>query len=115
MRNEVLERMKNAPIFTQISDNETFGMVYIEAMLQSCLVIASKGGGFDGIIQDGINGFICNPGDKKMLSEIYQRINKLTVDERNKIGQAAIETAIHYSEREVADRYLNDVIERNRR
>ena len=50
-----------------------------------------------------------------MLSEIYQRINKLTVDERNKIGQAAIETAIHYSEREVADGYLNDVIERKRR
>ena len=64
--------MKNAQIFTLISDNETFGMVYIEAMLQGCLVIASKGGGFDGIIQDGINGFICNPEGKKCFRKFIK-------------------------------------------
>lgn len=38
-------------MFTLISDDETYGMVYIEAMLQGCLTIASRKGGFDGIMK----------------------------------------------------------------
>jgi len=89
-RSQVLEEMKEAQIFTLISDRETFGMVYIEAMLQGCLVIASKGGGFDGIIMDGVNGFLCNPGDKDMLKAIYKKIQTLSESERNTIGQNSL-------------------------
>ena len=38
----------------------------------------------------------------------------MTTSERNKIGQAAIDTAIHYSEKEVAERYLSDILENQR-
>lgn len=113
-RSQVLDKMGEAQVFTLVSHGETFGMVYIEAMLQGCLTIASKYGGFDGLIQDGINGFICNPGDQEDLERIYRRIANMTVEERNKIGQAAIDTAIHYSEREVAERYLNDILSNQR-
>lgn len=113
-RSQVLDKMGEAQVFTLVSHGETFGMVYIEAMLQGCLTIASKYGGFDGLIQDGINGFICNPGDQEDLERIYRRIANMTVEERNKIGQAAIDTAIHYSEREVAERYLNDILNNQR-
>lgn len=113
-REEVLKKMGEAHVFTLVSHGETYGMVYIEAMLQGCLTIASKGEGFDGIIQDGVNGFICKPGDQKNLEETYKRIAAMTTEERNKIGQAAIDTAVHYSEREVAERYLDDVL-RNQR
>lgn len=109
-RKNVLEKMKNAHVFTLISDSETYGMVYIEAMLQGCITIASKNGGFDGIIQDGINGFICEPGNGEMLLSIYKRIAGMTTDERNAMGQAAIDTAKHYSEKEVAERYLDDIL-----
>lgn len=113
-RSEVLDQMSKAQVFTLISDGETFGMVYIEAMLQGCLTIASKGGGFDGLIQDGVNGFICKPGNQDELERVYKRISTMTTEERNRIGQAAIDTAIHYSEREVADRYLNDILNNQR-
>lgn len=113
-REDVLKKMGESQVFTLISDNEAYGMVYIEAMLQGCLTIASKGGGFDGIIQDGVNGFICEPGNQKNLEETYKRIAAMTTEERNKIGQAAIDTAIHYSEREVAERYLNDIMNNQR-
>ena len=113
-RNEVLDRMGEAQVLTLISHGETFGMVYIEAMLQGCLTIASKDGGFDGLIQDGVNGFICEPGDQKALERVFKRIAAMTTEERNKIGQAAIDTAIHYSEREVAERYLNDILNNQR-
>ena len=109
-REEVLKEMADSHIFTLISDSETYGIVYIEAMLQGCLTIASKGGGFDGIIQDGLNGFICEPGDQGSLENVYKRIMGMSKEERNKVGKAAIDTAIHYSEREVAERYLNDII-----
>lgn len=113
-REEVLHKMGEAQIFTLISDGETFGMVYIEAMLQGCITIASKGGGFDGLIQDGINGFICEPGNQKRLEGVYKRIAKLTTEEKNAIGQAAIDTAIHFSEKEVAERYLQDILNNQR-
>lgn len=113
-REEVLKRMGDAQVFTLISHGETYGMVYIEAMLQGCLTIASKGEGFDGIIQDGVNGFICEPGNQQELEKVYKRIAEMTTEERNRIGQAAIDTAIHYSEREVAERYLNDILNNQR-
>jgi len=113
-REEVLQRMGDAQVFTLISHGETYGMVYIEAMLQGCLTIASKGEGFDGIILDGINGFICEPGDQTALESVYKRIATMTTEERNKIGQAAIDTAVHYSEREVAERYLQDILKNQR-
>ena len=112
-RDKVLDHMKKGQIFTLISDNETYGMVYAEAMLQGCLVIASKCGGFDGIIVDGENGFLCNPGDEDMLSMIYRKISNLSIEERNRIGQAAINTALHLSEKEVAMNYLNDILRTN--
>lgn len=109
-RNEVLSKLKEAQVFTLISDSETYGMVYIEAMLQGCIVIASKGGGFDGIIKDCVNGFICNPGDAKMLEDIYKRIEEMSTEERNAMGKEAIAVAIHFSERRVAENYLNDIL-----
>ena len=111
-REQVLKYMKEYQVFTLISDDETYGMVYIEAMLQGCLTIASRKGGFDGIIIDGENGFICEPGNEAELIEIYKRIKKMPAQERNTLGQRAIDLAIHFSEREVAERYLNDILER---
>lgn len=113
-RQEVMRMMGEAQVFTLISHGETFGMVYIEAMLQGCLTIASKGGGFDGIIQDGVNGFLCDAGNQDELEMIYRRITNLTSEERNRIGQSAIDTAIHFSESEVAERYLQDILDNQR-
>lgn len=112
-RNEVLAKMKESHIFAMISKHETFGMVYIEAMLQGCLTIASYNGGFDGIIKDGENGFLCEQGNPEMLAEVFRKISSLSIKERNKIGQNAINVGLNYSERDVAIRYLNEVIRRN--
>lgn len=111
-REQALKYMKENHVFTLISDDETYGMVYIESMLQGCLTIASKKGGFDGIIVDGENGFICKPGDENELTGIYRRIKAMACQERNALGQRAIDLAIHFSEREVAENYLNNILER---
>ena len=115
-RTDVMEEMHKAQIFSMISHDETFGMVYIEAMLQGCITIASYGEGFDGIIQDGVNGFLCKAGDTEMLKSIYDKIESMSIKKRNIIGQNAIETALAFSEAAVAERYLKDVLaQRNAR
>lgn len=112
-RDKVLQYMKESNIFTLVSDGEVFGMVYIEAMLQGCLTIASEGGGFDGIIKHQENGYICKPGDSVNLTSIYKEIQNSQCDELNQIGQNAIDTAMHFSEQEVAEVYLNEILTRN--
>ena len=113
-RDKALQYMKESHILTLISDDETYGMVYIEAMLQGCLTIASWRGGFDGIIVDGENGFICTPGSESELIDIYKRIRSMNPETRNAIGQKAINIAMEFSEKDVAERYLNDVIHRTK-
>lgn len=113
-REQVLLHMKNSHIFTLISDDETYGMVYIEAMLQGCITIASKKGGFDGIIENGKNGYLCKAGDENELINLYHQIRSLDEQTRNRIGQNAIDVALHYSEREVAEQYLINVLERQK-
>ena len=108
-RDIVLQLMKEAHVFTLVSTGEVFGMVYIESMLQGCITIASKGGGFDGIIKSSENGFICNPGDEDMLVAVYEQIKSMTMEELNTIGNNAIKTALQYSEKAVAEKYLSDI------
>ena len=67
------------------------------------------------MILDGINGFLSEPGDQVSLEAVYRRIAAMTTEERNRIGQAAIDTAIHFSEKEVADRYLSDILNNQRK
>lgn len=105
-REEVIKHMQYAQCFTMISSREVFGLVYLEAMSQGCIVIASRNEGFDGIIVDGLNGFLCEAGNAQELSKVYERINGLTQEEKEQISRNAVETAHHFTDSEVAKRYL---------
>lgn len=105
-RDQVTLKMQKANIFVMVSTGETFGMVYLEAMLQGCIVIASTGGGFDGIINNAENGFLSSAGNEEELTKVFNKIISMPRSKWNQIGQAAINTAIHFSEEEVAKKYL---------
>lgn len=107
-RDEVQEIMGKAQCFIMVSEGEAFGLVYLEAMLASCITIASKGEGIDGVINDGENGYLCNSGDADDLCEKLKKINKLSVEERRKIVDNAYKTACEFSDKNKANRYLND-------
>ena len=108
-RKEVFNYMRKCSVFVMVSEGEVFGMVYIEAMLAGCLVIASKGCGVDGIIVDGINGFTSEQGNIKILAERINEIDNLSNEEKNTIRRNAIQTAYEYRDSKVAERYLTDV------
>src|SRR5699024_2075087 len=57
-REKVFKQMEEADVFVMVSSNETFGLVYLEAMAKGCITIGSKGEGIDGVIKDSENGYL---------------------------------------------------------
>lgn len=107
---EVLQRkMAESQIYVMIS-HDTFGLVYIEAMLQGCLVIASRNGGIDGVVVDGYNGFLCEEGNAEELAQVIDKIRQLSPEEKKRIAENAIETAKSFSEAEMSRKYLENII-----
>lgn len=107
---EVLQRkMAESQLYVMIS-HDTFGLVYIEAMLQGCIVIASRGGGIDGVVVDGVNGFLCEEGNAEELAQVIEKIRALSPEEKRKIASNAIETAKNFSEAKMSKQYLENIL-----
>lgn len=109
-RDEIIRFYDNSECFVLISSGEVFGLVYLEAMSRGCITIAGKGEGMEGIIEDGVNGFLCTPGNVDELASIIQRINKLSSKEKKLISENAKKKAKELSEANVAQKYLEDVL-----
>lgn len=97
---QVLEKMRESDIFILPSKNETFGMVYLEAMASGCITVCSANDGIDGIIQDGINGFLC-----KNVEETLQRI--IDFKEKNFILENTFKTISNFTAEKAAQNYIN--------
>ena len=108
-RDVVIHYLKQADVFVMISKGEIFGLVYLEAMAMGCITIAARHEGIDGIIVDGVNGFLCEAGNVEELVSIINRIRRLAPNELNTISKRAKETACAYSDRNVAQNYINEL------
>lgn len=108
-RDEVMEVLQDTHIFIMISTNEVFGLVYLEAMAASCLTIASKDGGVDGVIRNNLNGYLCKQGDSYELNKLLKKIMSSEVEEIKKIANNAYVTANKYSDYNVAKSYLEKI------
>ena len=61
-------------IFLHFPDEEGFGLVVAEAMREKKIVIASRIGGIEGIVDDGVNGFLVSP---TLISEQLACLEKI--------------------------------------
>lgn len=111
-RDQIVAEYDKADCMVMISRAEAYGLVYLEAMARGCITIASRNEGFDGVIVDGENGFLCKAGDAQELATIIQRINTMTAEERQRISDNAIETAKRLTDDKAAKLYIDDVIAR---
>lgn len=109
-RNRVMEILKETHIFVMISTNEIFGLVYLEAMAASCLTVASRNGGVDGIIIDGENGFLCTEGDSEDLARIISnRILSNDGESLKRIVSNGYKTVKDFSDSNMARVYLENI------
>lgn len=109
-RESVCQQLLQHDVFIMISKDETYGLVYLEAMAVGCITIAAKNEGFDGIIQNGINGFLCEAGNVTELSSIISQIRLMTSEELSVISNNAIKTARMLTDSKVAENYINNII-----
>lgn len=103
------EEMHHSTMFVLISEHEVFGLVYIEAMLQGCIVVAGRESGADGIIVDGVNGFLCEAGNCYELAEIIRRVARMGSEERKRLSLEAQKTAKRFADSKVAEMYLRNI------
>ena len=109
-REDVFHLMHEADVFTMVSRDEAFGLVYLEAMIEGCITVGSVREGIDGIIHHGQNGFLCAAGNPDELAQIYRSIFDMTKDERAAMSRLAYQTARELSNSAVAGQYLRDVL-----
>lgn len=109
-RERVPSFISKAQCFIMISKEETFGLVYLEAMSMGCITIASRNEGMEGIIEDGVNGFLCKAGDEKELAFIIEKINSMSQEQLNLMSQNAITTARRLTDTAVATKYIESII-----
>ncbi len=105
-REEIVKHLKQADVFVMISRDEIFGLVYLEAMALGVIPIGSRNEGIDGIIQDGENGFLCEAGNVDELAGILEKIKQMSSEQLEEMSRNARLTAVDYSDKNVAKRYL---------
>lgn len=109
-RDEIKTQYDKSQCMIMISKGEAYGLVYLEAMARGCITIASRNEGFDGVIIDGYNGFLCEAGNSSELALVIDKINKLNPEDRLKISNNAIDTARSLTDHLAAKRYLDDIL-----
>lgn len=75
-KEQLIDLYRNADIFVMPSHNETFGLVYAEAMSQGLPVIYTRGQGFDGQFMDGCIGFSILPNSPYDIVDKIENIAK---------------------------------------
>lgn len=99
---EVFEYMNIADAQIMIS-HETFGMVYVEAMSQGCIPIGAREEGIDGVVKDGVNGFLSPLGDAKALEKKLENLMTLQERDVSKISEMAYKTAVEMTDKKLAN------------
>lgn len=106
-RKEVFDAMKSHGTFIMPSYNETFGLVFLEAMACGCVVIGAEGWGIDGIVQHGVNGFLCDPYDSSSIVANLRMALIASESDLAEVKEASLKTAVNFSEQKAASDYLS--------
>ena len=105
---KVLEKMRKSDIFILPSVNETFGMVYLEAMAQGCITICTKDDGIAGIIKNGENGFLTLPISSE-IRKLLLNIKNMDDDSLKTLRYNSLQTIREYTSNKCADEYLQQI------
>ncbi len=109
-RDCVFEYLAKSDIFILLSDNETFGLVYLEAMLTDNIVIAKKNDGIDGILLNNQNAFLID-ADSNELAKCINKILLMKDTDIERIRQNATDTIKQLNLSSAAESYIRNINE----
>ena len=79
-RRRVISTVTNSDALVLTSQYETFGVVLVEALALGKPVIATRCGGPESIVRDGIDGYLVPTGDPNALAIALKRLQKNYVE-----------------------------------
>jgi glycogen synthase len=105
---EKLEQLlATCDIFVAPSRYESFGLVFLEAMMFGKPVVGCRAGGIAEVIEEGVTGLLADPGDAASLEAALDAL-LLDAAKRKSFGQAGRERYLAYYTREkLTDRTLS--------
>ena len=106
---DVFSYMQDADGLVLIS-HETFGMVYIEAMSQACIPIGTYDEGIDGVVKNGVNGFLVHLGNSRELANLLQSNMECNSNRIKSISMNAYITAKGFSDAKLARDLLHSLV-----
>ncbi len=106
---KVLEIMRNNDVFILPSVEETFGMVYLEAMASGCITVCAENDGVAGIIKNKVNGFCVKP-EKEEIKKLILNIKNIDENDIKNLINNTYETICRYTQTKCANEYLQHLI-----
>lgn len=106
-REAVFQRLREMDLFVLVSWRETLGLAYLEALSSGDLVIASKGRGIDGMIEDGNGVFFVEPDDVQALCGVISKIDEMKIAAIQKMREANYQFVSQYTDSQMSRRYLD--------
>jgi glycosyltransferase involved in cell wall biosynthesis len=103
-RKEIEQLLEKTDVFVMPSITEAFGLVYLEAMAYGIPVVGSKEGGVREIIEDNVNGYLCNPFVPDNIAENIKKA--LNTSNREKIIKNGFKTLSRFSKKTFLEKML---------
>lgn len=103
--------LKESGIFLFPSYYEGMPMAVLEAMAYGMAIVTTRVGGIPHLLEDGVNGYLCEPGDIEGLSKRLLELSK-DGDKRRKMGERARQKAIEEYSMESHIKKLMDLYDR---
>ena len=94
-------------VFPTYYYNETFGLVNLEAMANKLPVVSTNEGGIPDVVQDGVNGIICERQSAESLAAAIEKL-LLNPELRKQMGQKGFEI---FKEKFTLDKFESNLCE----
>lgn len=104
-KSTVLSVMSDSHLFVMPSAPETFGLAYLEAMSQGCAVIGHRGWGIDGLVEDGVQGYLVNEANDQNILDCFLRYLRLPGVQRFDLHEEAFNLAARNDKSSAAENY----------